>query len=58
MMKNNFAYPFSLWVLETWKKHSEEIGGPEIARKFRENLSNPKETRKKTFKKTKNIVKK
>jgi hypothetical protein len=29
------------WVVETWRRHSESIGGPAIAESFRKNLLDP-----------------
>jgi len=32
---------FEPWVVETWRRHSEAIGGPAIAAQFRKNLIDP-----------------
>lgn len=40
-----WAYPFEPWVVETWRRRSEEIGGPAIAAAFRKNLTDPEGAR-------------
>ncbi len=37
-MKNGWSSPFEPWVIESWKKYSEENGFPAIADKIRKNL--------------------
>lgn len=44
-LSNGWSVPFSPWVLESWKAHSEAIGGAEVAARLRENLSNPQAAR-------------
>ena len=39
--ETNFAYPFEPWVIETWRRHSENIGASAIAEQWRKNLQNP-----------------
>ena len=41
------AWPYEPWVIETWKLHSQETGGPEIAARVRHNLTHPQRPLKK-----------
>lgn len=34
----NWSSPFAPWVVESWRRHSEAIGGPAIAEEIRKNL--------------------
>ena len=36
--KTGWSTPYQPWVVETWRRHSESIGGPAIAAEFRKNL--------------------
>ncbi len=42
---SGWSAPFSDWVVEGWREYSEQIGGPEIAAKLREGLSDPQAAR-------------
>ena len=33
-----WSSPFAPWVVESWRKYSEAIGGPEIAAEMRKNM--------------------
>lgn len=36
-----WSAPFSDWVVEGWRQHSLALGGPEVAARMRETLSDP-----------------
>lgn len=36
---SGWKYPFADWVVEGWKKHSDELGGPDLVKRFREALA-------------------
>lgn len=38
---SGWSSPFAPFVVEGWKKQSEAVNGPEIAKKFRKNLTDP-----------------
>lgn len=44
-LSNGWSAPFSDWVVEGWRSHSEAIGGAEVAARVRETLSDPQAAR-------------
>ena len=43
--KSGWSAPFSDWVVEGWRQHSLALGGPEVAARVRETLSDPQAAR-------------